>query len=130
MGRDARSNSTRKRSKSKGDCLRQCVARVTNRAPGSVPDFVGKYKGRWSYYLSVWCKRTGHWMALFPTRQLHNVTIAGSTPHNVIAIGPGKHNPKGCHAVVLGRKGNETYNGGNPLKRQDRLLIIGRTDHA
>lgn len=113
------------RKRAKDDCLRQCVARVTGRKPHRVPHFVKKYRGRWIYHLSEWCRRTGHIMILAPTRQRAFVHIFGDFPH--IRIGLTKIK-KTCHAVVYEADGTCSYDGGNPLGKVDRVLVIVKRD--
>lgn len=103
---------------SKNDCLRQCVARVVGMRPSRVPHFVGRYRGRWSWHLGRWCERRGWKMVL--AKHYHGSTVVGVK--RWISIGMDR---KGvCHAVVVERDRGTVYDGGYPLRRHQRVLVI------
>lgn len=111
--------------KSRQDCLRQCVARIIGKPASTVPHFVKRYRGRWVWHLGQWLARRGYAMVYAHGSATRPVTMAGFRPERWIEIGPtnvGKHH----HAVVYGPKG-PVYNGGRPLKRSNRVLVIVRT---
>ena len=65
-------------------------------------------------------------MILAPTFRGRAVYIHFATPH--IRIGLTKIK-KRSHAVVYDANGNCTYDGGNPLGRVDRVLLIVKNEH-
>lgn len=113
----------------KNDCLRQCVARVVGRPVHRVPHFVGKYDGRWAYYLSRWLERIGFVM-IDIVRGHGSIVVSTEGVRKWILIGPSSRNRKrpSYHAVVMSAKPNEpatvTWDGDIPLKRVTRTLYI------
>lgn len=108
---------------SKNDCLRQCVARIIDRDPDTVPHFVGLYRGRWVWHLERWLSRRGFGMVLAPTtpsRRVHGSLRL----RRWIEIGTTRRGT--CHAVVRSHTGRVVYDGGNPLRRVTRILLIVR----
>ena len=101
------------RKKAKNDCLRQCLARLTGRPVHRVPHFVGKYKGRWSWYLARWCDRTGH--AMFMVRAGRGTLWNNECSGPWIAIGPSRRDPKNHHATLVSNDG-VVWDGGIPLE--------------
>lgn len=111
----------------KGDCLRQCVARVLGRKPHTVPDFVRLYRGRWSWHLMQWCERIGRHAILAPARGRYwSETHASEGVRRWIQIGVTRRGTH--HAVVMEAEKNRparvTYDGGSPLKRVKGILYI------
>lgn len=115
----------KRRRKPKGDCLRQCVARVIGRKPHRVPDFVNKYKGRWLYHFSRWCERVGY-IVIYHTRKRGSTCESSEGVRAWIQIGTGRNG--GSHAVVMSALPNKpatvTYDGGNPLRKIERIIFI------
>lgn len=112
----------RKRRSVKNDCLRQCLALVLDLPPHRVPNFVGLYKGRWIHYLSRWCERRGLAM-LYAAHGRERGVVAGV--NRWISIGTARSG--GCHAVMVQRDIGVVYDGGNPLRRHERLLVVWRS---
>lgn len=110
----------RKRRKNKGDCLRRCVAIVLARPFSEVPDFVGKYRGRWIYYLAQWLKRRGYTMVL--SFSSPKKPVIGSDGWDHIAIGTTRDGA--CHAIVLDPNSRIIYDGGHSLRYVTRILLI------
>ncbi len=106
-------------SRSKNDCLRQCLARLLDLPPSRVPHFVGKYRGKWIWHLARWCERRGLAMVL-ASHGRERGTVAGLTWW--ISIGTTKSGT--CHAVLVHRDKGVVYDGGNPLRRHTRVLVI------
>lgn len=121
--RAGRREANRRRRRSQDDCLRQCVARVLGVEPRSVPHFVRRYRGRWLYYLGRWCARRHLLVVHSPTRPSRYVVIAGVGCKH-IRIGTGRSGLK--HAVVYEADGTCSYDGGNPLRSVDAVLVIVR----
>ena len=108
-----------RRRTAKDDCLRQCIARLLDLPPSRVPHFVGKYKGRWIWHLARWCERRGLAMVLASHGRERGV-VAGVTWW--ISIGTTRCGT--CHAVLVHRDKGVVYDGGNPLRRHSRVLVI------
>lgn len=114
----------KRRRRVEGDCLRQCVARVIGREPRRVPHFVGKYRGRWLFFLDKYLRRIGYRMVMAGTSTKRPATV-GTGVNKWIEIGTTKHGSR--HAIVVkARKGKPVaqYHGGNPLKKWDSILVI------
>lgn len=109
--------------RSRDDCLRQCVARVLGVEPRRVPHFVRRYRGRWSWHLGRWCARRGILVVLAPTRPSRSVIVAGA-PCRHIRIGIGRSGAR--HAVVHEADGTCSYDGGNPLRTVDTVVVLAK----
>lgn len=110
------------KSSPKGDCLRQCIARVLGLRPSRVPDFVNLHKGYWYHHLQKWCERKNIL-----------IVMGGHTSRGLPAVIPqevktwisiGKTHSGSDHAIVVGENGVGAYNGGIPLKKPESFIVL------
>lgn len=112
-----------KRRNGRGDCLRQCVARITGRKPSQVPHFTKRCgRGYWAKDLAGWCRRTGHAMVMAPITRTREFRV-NKLVKSWIAIGPIRNGR--FHAVLCDRTG-PVYDGGNRLVRCEWAIVIWR----
>lgn len=79
------------------DCLRSCVAFILGLPWWEVPNFVGRYRGRWEWHLAKWLERRGL-MLVGCDRDLRT---RGDANHAYIAVGLTRRNSS--HAIVKNR---------------------------
>lgn len=105
----------------KNGCLRECVARATDRHKSRVPHFVRVHRGQWMDALYRWCQRVGYTLIVITKPRGVRTKVLEIHAERWINVGITR---SGCgHAVYIGPTGIE-YDGGQSLRRVDKVLFL------